>query len=134
MPGNFFDSNVLLYVASRDPAKADRAERLLGKGGMISVQVLNEITNVARRKMGMSWAETRTFLSLLRSLLPVQPLTIDVHETGLALAERYGLSVYDAMIAASALLADCDILWSEDMQDGMALDDRIRIVNPFRTG
>jgi predicted nucleic acid-binding protein len=115
MPGNFFDSNVLLYVASRDPAKADRAERLLGKGGMISVQVLNEITNVARRKMGMSWAETRTFLSLLRSLLPVQPLTIDVHETGLALAERYGLSVYDAMIAASALLADCDILWSEDM-------------------
>jgi predicted nucleic acid-binding protein len=134
MPGNFFDSNVLLYVASRDPAKADRAERLLGKGGMISVQVLNEITNVARRKMGMSWAETRTFLSLLRSLLPVQPLTIDVHETGLALAERNGLSVYDAMIAASALLADCDTLWSEDMPDGMALDDRIRIVNPFRTG
>jgi predicted nucleic acid-binding protein len=134
MPGNFFDSNVLLYVASGDPAKADRAERLIGDGGMISVQVLNEITNVARRKMGMSWTETHTFLSLVRSLLPVQPLTIDVHETGLALAERYGLSIYDAMIAASALHADCDTLWSEDMQDGMVLDDRIRIVNPFRTG
>jgi predicted nucleic acid-binding protein len=134
MPGNFFDSNVLLYVASGDPAKADRAERLIGDGGMISVQVLNEITNVARRKMGMSWTETHTFLSLVRSLLPVQPLTIDVHETGLALAERYGLSIYDAMIAASALHADYDTLWSEDMQDGMVLDDRIRIVNPFRTG
>jgi predicted nucleic acid-binding protein len=134
MPGNFFDSNVLLYVASGDPAKADRAERLIGDGGMISVQVLNEITNVARRKMGMSWTETHTFLSLVRSLLPVQPLTIDVHETGLALAERYGLSIYDAMIAASALHADCDTLWSEDMQDGMVLDDRIRIVNPSRTG
>jgi predicted nucleic acid-binding protein len=132
MPGNFFDSNVLLYVASGDPAKADRAEKLIGEGGMISVQVLNEIANVARRKMGMSWTETRAFLSLVRSLLPVQSLTIDVHETGLALAERYGLSIYDAMIAASALHADCDTLWSEDMQDGLALDHQIRIVNPFR--
>jgi predicted nucleic acid-binding protein len=132
MPGNFFDSNVLLYVASGDPAKADRAEKLIGEGGMISVQVLSEIANVARRKMGMSWTETRAFLSLVRSLLPVQSLTIDVHETGLALAERYGLSIYDAMIAASALHADCDTLWSEDMQDGLALDHQIRIVNPFR--
>jgi predicted nucleic acid-binding protein len=53
---------------------------------MISVQVLNEIANVARRKMGMSWTETRAFLSMIRALLPVQPLTIDIHETGLALA------------------------------------------------
>lgn len=134
MPGKFFDSNVLLYIASGDPAKADPAERLIGEGGMISIQVLNEIANVARRKMGMSWTETHAFLSLVRSLLPVQPLTIDVHETGLALAERYGLSIYDAMIAASALHADCDTLWSEDMQGGMALDDRIRIVNPFHAG
>jgi predicted nucleic acid-binding protein len=132
VPGNFFDTNVLLYVASCDPAKADRAEELIGAGGTISVQVLNEIANVARRKMGMSWAETRAFLSTMRSLLPVQALTIDVHETGLVLAERYGLSVYDAMIAASALHADCDTLWSEDMQDGLVLEGRLQIVNPFR--
>jgi predicted nucleic acid-binding protein len=132
MPASFFDSNVLLYIASGDPSKADRAEELIGAGGMISVQVLNEIANVARRKMGMSWRETGTFLSMIRGLLPVHPLTIDIHETGLALAERYGLSIYDGMIAASALHADCDTLWSEDMQDGIVLDDRLRIVNPFR--
>jgi len=132
MPGSCFDTNVLLYVASADPAKADRAEKLIGVGGIISVQVLNEITNVARRKMGMSWIETRAFLSMMRGLLPVQPLTIDIHERGVALAERYGLSTYDAMIAASALHADCDTLWSEDMLDGIVLDDRLRIVNPFR--
>ncbi len=131
MPGNFFDSNVLLYVASGDPAKADRAERLIGEGGMISVQVLNEITNVARRKMGMSWTETHALLSLVRSLLPVQPITIDIHETGLGLAERYGLSIYDAMIAASALHADCGTLWSEDMQDGMSIENGLTIINPF---
>ena len=132
MPGSFFDTNVLLYVASGDPAKADRAEELVHAGGTISVQVLNEITNVARRKMGFSWTETRAFLSMIRGLLPVRPLTIDTHETGLALAERYGLSTWDAMIAASAPHADCDTLWSEDMQHGVALDDRLRIVNPFR--
>src|ERR1700730_12060166 len=132
MPGSFFDTNVLLYLASGDPAKADRAEKLIGAGGTISVQVLNEIANVARRKMAMSWTETRAFLSAMRGLLPVQPLTIEIHETGLALAKRYGLSTWDAMIAASALHADCDSLWSEDMQDCIELDDRLRIVNPFR--
>jgi predicted nucleic acid-binding protein len=131
MPGSFFDTNVLLYVASGDAAKADRAEELISTGGMISVQVLNEITNVARRKMGMSWTETRTFLSTMRGLLLVQPLTIEIHETGLAFAERYRLSTYDAMIAASALHAECDTLWSEDMQDGLVLDDRLRVLNPF---
>ena len=131
MPGSFFDTNVLLYVASADPEKAERAEKLIGAGGTISVQVLNEITNVARRKMSMSWTETRAFLSMMRALLPVQPLTIDIHETGLALAERYGLSTWDAMIAASALHADCDTLWSEDLQHGAVLDGRLRIANPF---
>ena len=132
MPGSFFDTNVLLCVASDDPAKADRAEKLIGAGGMISVQVLNEIANVARRKMGMSWTKTRAFLSMIHGLLWVQPLTIDIHETGLALAERYELSTYDAMIAASALHADCDTLWSEDMQDGIVLDGGLRIVHPLR--
>jgi len=132
MPGSFFDTNVLLYLASTDLAKADRAEKLIGAGGTISVQVLNEIANVCRRKMGMSWTETREFLTTIKSLLPVQPLTIEVHDTGLALAERYGLSTYDAMIVASALHADCDKLWSEDMQDDMAIENRLRITNPFR--
>jgi predicted nucleic acid-binding protein len=132
MPGSFFDTNVLIYLASGDPAKADRAEAIIGSGGAISVQVLNELANVARRKMRMSWQDTHAFLSLLRGLLTVHPLDVETHETGLALAERYNLSIYDAMIAASALHADCDTLWSEDMQHGMALDDRLRIVNPFR--
>lgn len=134
MPGSFFDTNVLLYLASDDPAKADQAEKVINEGGMISVQVLNEITNVARRKMRLSWAETRAFLSMIRDLLQVHPMTLETHETGLALAERYNLSTYDAMIAASALQNDCDTLWSEDMQDGMVIDKKVRIVNPFQSG
>jgi predicted nucleic acid-binding protein len=132
MPGSFIDTNVLIYMASGDAAKADRAEKIVAGGGIISVQVLNELTHVARRKMRLSWTDTHQFLSLVRTLLSVRPLTIEIHETGLALAERYGFSTYDAMIAASALHADCDTLWSEDMQDGMAIENRLRIANPFR--
>lgn len=132
MSGSFFDTNVLVYLASGDPLKANRAEEVISGGGTISVQVLNEFTNVARRKMRMSWPEIRTFLSTLRDLLTVQPITVETHEAGLALAERYNFSTYDAMIAASAIEAGCDTLWSEDMQHGMALKEGLRIVNPFR--
>jgi len=132
MPGSFVDTNVLLYIASRDLAKAERAEALIADGGAISVQVLNEIANVARRKMRMSWPEIHLLLSSLRGLLTVHSLTIETHETGLAVAERHGLSTWDAMIVASALDAHCETLWSEDMQDGMVIDGQLRIANPFR--
>jgi predicted nucleic acid-binding protein len=101
-------------------------------GGAISVQALNELANVARRKMKMSWQDTQALLSLLRGLLNVHPLAVETHETGLALAERYNLAIDDAMIAASALDADCDTLWSENMQHGMVIDGRLRVVDPFR--
>jgi predicted nucleic acid-binding protein len=58
----------------------------------------------------MSWTETHALLSTLRELLAVHPLTLETHDMGLALAERYGLSLYHAMIAASALQAGCDTL------------------------
>ncbi|HEU0154973.1 MAG TPA: PIN domain-containing protein [Stellaceae bacterium] len=79
----------------------------------------------------LDWEETHAFLSLLRGLLPVVPVTIETHDAGLVLAERYRLSIYDAMIVATARLAACTTLWSEDMQHGLVIDGRLRIVNPF---
>ncbi len=127
----FIDSNIVLYLLSADAAKADRAEGVIAGGGVTSVQVLNEVTNVARRKLGMSWAETDEILAGLRSACSVEPLTTQTHDTGRRLAERYGLSVYDAMIAAAALLAGCANLYSEDMQHGLLIDRKLRICNPF---
>jgi predicted nucleic acid-binding protein len=132
MPGSFVDSNVLIYLASGDPDKAERAEAVLRDGNaIISVQVLNEIAAVGRRKMQLSWAELGDFLAAIRAILPVHPLTEDTHVAGLALAEDHGFSLYDAMIVASALEAGCDVLWSEDMQDGRVIKERLRIRNPF---
>ena len=70
-------------------------------------------------------------LASLRGLLSVRPVTTEVHEAGLVIAERYRLAVYDAMIAASALDAGCNTLWSEGLQDGMVLSGQVRVANPF---
>ena len=126
----FIDTNVLLYLLSEDIRKADLAERLL-LGSQISVQVLNEIANVARRKLNMPWAEINEFLNLIRSLCVVQTLSVETHEQGCAIAERYSLSLYDAMIVAAAILADCTILYSEDMQHGLHINKQLQIQNPF---
>jgi predicted nucleic acid-binding protein len=131
MAADFFDTNVLLYLASPDREKAQRAEEILSAGGTISVQVLNEMANVCRRKMQLSWNDTRTFLGTFRELLVVAPVTIDTHVDALTLAERYRLAVYDALIVAAALRAECRRLWSEDMQNGMRIGRSLRIVNPF---
>ncbi|MGC4250024.1 MAG: PIN domain-containing protein [Sphingobium sp.] len=131
MPGSFLDTNTLIYLASGDERKADRVEGLLSEGATISVQVLNEIANVARRKLNWSWDDTNAFLSMVRGLVSVVPLTPETHDTGLALSERYGFSVYDGQIVGAALQAGCETLWSEDMQDGLLVADRLRICNPF---
>ena len=131
MPGSFLDSNIVLYLASEDLLKADRAQELVAEGGTISVQVLNEIANISRRKMGLSWAETRNFLLMIRGLLKVEPLTIEIHDVGISLAERYQLSIYDSMIVSAALSAECDTLLSEDLQDGLLINGRLRVLNPF---
>jgi predicted nucleic acid-binding protein len=129
----FIDTNILLYLFSTDSRKADRAEAIVHKGGLISVQVLNEMTNVALRKMAMSWQEIDEALGLIRALCPVVPLTVDTHDTGRRVAERYRLGVYDAMIVAAALLAGCRILYSEDMHAGLLVDKRLHVVNPFQS-
>ena len=127
----FVDTNVLLYLLSGDDARADQAERELNRGAVVSVQVLNEFAAVLSRKLRMSIAEIRDVLGTVRAVCKVLPLDEPTHDSGLQLAERYGLSIYDAMIVASALLAGCKTLVSEDMQDGQVIDRRLTIRNPF---
>lgn len=130
MSVKFADTNVVLYLLDDGP-KADRATQIMGQGPVISVQVLNEAMVNCRRKAKMSWDETGAFLDGIQALCRVEPLTVRTHEVGRALAERYHLSVYDALIVAAALLADCTTLWSEDMHHGLLVEGQIRIENPF---
>lgn len=128
----FFDTNVLLYLLSGDDARADRAESELSAGGVLSVQVLNEFASVASRKLRMPIAEIREVLAAIRAVCRIVPISEETRDTGLQIAETYGLSIHDAMIVASALLAGCRTVVSEDMQDGQIVDGRLEVRNPFR--
>jgi predicted nucleic acid-binding protein len=129
---SFFDSKVILYLASSETRKAERAETLLRAEGTVSVQVLNEVAYVGRRKLGLTWSEIDDLLSLVRSCCAVVDLTLDAHERGLAIAREHGLTVCDAMIAASALISGCSVFYTEDMHHGLVVDKKLKFVNPFR--
>jgi predicted nucleic acid-binding protein len=128
---SFFDTTILIHSVSSEEPRAAITEKLLVDGGYISVQVLNEFAAVARRKLNMSWEEISDALSALRALCePPTPLSIKTHEAALEIAARYGFPIYDALILAAALDADCDTLYSEDMQDGQTIG-ALTIRNPF---
>lgn len=127
----FLDTNVVVYLMSGDAAKASKAESLVASGGVISVQVLNEFTSVARRKLSLSWAETGDVLEALKANLEIVPVTLGVHERAVALASAHELNIYDASIVAAALENNCEAVLSEDMQHGQKVEG-LRIHNPFR--
>jgi predicted nucleic acid-binding protein len=127
----FCDTNVILYLLSSDEVKAARVEELLPGRGAINVQVLNEISAVALRKQALSPAEVREFLSGLREFFVVYPVTVEAHERGLGIVERYGFSLYDSMIVASALELGCRALYSEDLQHGQLVEKQLKVINPF---
>ena len=130
MRGDFLDSNILIYAADGG-SKGRIAADLIASRGSISVQVLNEFVNVARRKMALDWPPILHFLSGVRSMLEVHPVDLATHDQALAIAEDHRVPIYDAAIIASALRAGCRRLFSEDMQDGRVFEGRLRIVNPF---
>ena len=130
MSVEFADTNVVLCLLDDGP-KADRAEDILRQGPRISVQVLNEAMVNCRRKAGLNWEDTGAFLEGIQTLCLVEDLTVQTHQVGRALAEKYQLSIYDAMIVSAALIAGCTTLWTEDMHDGLLIEDRLRVVNPF---
>jgi predicted nucleic acid-binding protein len=127
----FFDTTLLIYAVSLEDPRAAIAEKLLAAGGLISVQVLNEFVAVARRKLDMSWEDIRDALAAVRILCePATPLSVKIHEAALDLASQYGYQIYDALTLAAALDAKCNILYTEDMQNGQKIG-ALTIRNPF---
>jgi predicted nucleic acid-binding protein len=132
MPGErFLDTNVLIYAFASDDPRNARAEELLADGGVIGIQVLNEFTSVARRKLSWGWDAIEAALAVIDALLgPARPLTRDIHAHAVALARDHALSFYDALIVAAAAEAGCRVLLSEDLQHGGKFGP-VSIQNPF---
>jgi predicted nucleic acid-binding protein len=127
----FFDTNVLVYFFSEAGLHTETAESLLVEGGVVSVQVLNELVSVARGKLGMSWNEVRAARDKILVFCPSPvSLTEELHRSAVELSARYGYRIYDSLVLTAAMQAGCTTVYSEDMQHGQVVDG-VRIVNPF---
>jgi len=97
----------------------------------MNLQVMNQVMVNCRRKAGPSRDETGTFLSGIKVRCSVEDLIVQTHEVGRAVVEHRGSSVYNAMIDACALIADCTTLYTEDVHNDLGVEEQFRLVNPF---
>jgi predicted nucleic acid-binding protein len=128
----FFDTNVLIYAVAENDPRSLLAEELLVAGGVVSVQVLNEFTAVARQKLQMPWTEVAEAVEAFLVLCPSPvSITLEIHGAARGIAEKNGINIYDALVVAAALDAGCTTLYSEDFQDGQRIDGKLTVRNPF---
>ncbi len=127
----FLDSNIVLYALGDEESKRAVASELLAAWPTISTQVINECSHVLRRKLKIFPARVAEEMENVIDV--VQLIDIGLYEirTAWGLAARYGFSHYDSLIIATALSAGCTTLYTEDMQHGQVIDDRLTLLNPF---
>lgn len=132
----FVDTNVLLYASSalaEDAHKRRRALELLNEGDLaISVQVLQEFYHQSTRPSRQARITHEQALNFLGSLdsFPIQPVTLDIFRSAVAIRQRFGLSYWDGAILAAARALGCDAVYSEDMSPEQDYDG-LRVINPF---
>ena len=126
----FLDSNILIYAVADDPVRTDRAVELIDAGGVISAQVRTEVAHVLRRKQGLDWSQIDEILTLYSKLLDVVAVTPEAASAAVGIADATGYSIWDSQIIASAIETGCDVLITEDMQDGRRVGG-LDIRNPF---
>ncbi|QTR53911.1 PIN domain-containing protein [Thiothrix unzii] len=129
----FIDSNVFLYTfTDKEPLKQNIAKALVLAGRhTISVQVVNEVSNNLLKKLGLVNADVQDFVDDCYSRYQIENLSQAVFGKAASLRERYRFSYYDSIIVSSALLSDCQVLYSEDMQHNLLVDNQLTILDPF---
>ena len=127
---HFVDTNIVVYAYSAEP-KAVRASELL-EGATISVQVLNEFANVAIRKLGYDKTKLKQRIESIRDQVDcIAVIDEPTHDLAREIVFRHKLGLYDSALLASALLADCETFYSEDLHDGLVIENQLTIRNPF---
>lgn len=127
----FLDTNVLLYLLSDEIKKKTIAKKLLKENYSISIQVLNEFSNVSLRRFKLSVADTKEIIEKISQRCIVYIYNKETILSALDLKERYRYQFYDSLILATALENGCNIVYSEDMQHNHTIENKLTIVNPF---
>lgn len=131
----FIDTNIWLYafIAAGDEAKQLAAKSTIQQPDVvISTQVINEVCVNLLKQVSLSEEEIQALISAFYEKYTV----VDVDRATLLKASelraQYSLSYWDSLIVANALILDCEVLYSEDMQDGLQVEKRLKIVNPLK--
>jgi len=132
MKDNYFlDTNVLIYTVTGEARKKEISINLLCTNAVISTQVVNECINVMSRKWKYDYSQIRLVTAQFTQECQVMTLSLRTVCLAMDLAKKYRYTYFDSLILASALEANCESLYSEDLQHGQVIDQRLRIINPF---
>jgi len=129
----FIDTNILIYAFTADePVKQETALKFLNSClPVISTQVIKEFSNVLLKKTNISLLDIQELINEIIDVADVANEGIGLIFAAFDIHRRYKYSFYDSLIIATAINSRCQVLISEDMQDGQIINERLKIVNPF---
>jgi len=132
----FIDTNILVYsLLENDSQKHNQTVNLMEilKGNFIflSTQVLNELY-VSLQKHDIDESEMENKIKKIMNIYNISVINITTIKLCWKIKKKYAYSYWDSLIIASALESNCSIIYTEDMQDGQILENRLKITNPFK--
>jgi predicted nucleic acid-binding protein len=142
MPANeptghyFVDTNIWLYaLIVNDDAQKHRiaAEIVQGSNVVVSTQVINETCVNLLRKANLAETQLCDLIEAFYAKYEVIATEAQILLRASRLRAHYSLSFWDSLVVASAIESGCNVLYTEDMQDGLAVEGQLTIINPFRT-
>ncbi|MFA6403074.1 MAG: PIN domain-containing protein [Salinivirgaceae bacterium] len=130
----FLDTNILVYAYSKtELEKQAIARKLISEcNTFVSTQVLQELTNTLTKKFHNSWHQAQ---DTVHEACKNNQLYVNESETILkacTIADKYKYSFYDSLIISAALSCGCAVLYTEDLHDGLMVENKLKIINPFR--
>lgn len=132
----FVDTNIWLYafIEGEDGHKQARAKNTIQDNEVIlSTQVINEVCVNLLKKAQLAEPDIQALIVSFYSHYTVVEFDQDILTKASALREQYHFSYWDSLIVASALAAQCAFLYTEDMQHGLQVENRLTLQNPFRS-
>lgn len=129
----FIDTNILLYAYSTEKNKREIAQNIINTNNniYISKQVINETINILIKKFKLNIKDIINVVKELEKEFIILDFDIQTQLNALKLKQNYNLQFYDALIVSTALKNSCTILYSEDMQDKLVIEKKLKIINPF---
>jgi len=130
----FVDTNVLIYAFTADePTKRETTLKFLDNClPVISTQVIKEFSNILLKKTKINLKNIRETIKEIADVTSVVSEDLELIFLSFDIHERYEYSFYDSLIITAAISSKCQVLLSEDMQDGQIIDGKLKIVNPFK--